>query len=121
MPLAGHGMVQGMAISPREFMQRIHDDHLAEIESSLTQASDGAYSVHEQSMESQPGKFLADGDGDTAATTSSYLSQISVWEFEDGEGSQEPFGTEIPYKEQDDPPDAEAWAASLDDERSSKL
>ena len=66
------------------------------------------HSTHKQTLESPPGNFLAGGDGDTAATTSSYLSQISVWEFEDGEGSQEPLGIEIPYKEQDDSPDAEA-------------
>ena len=36
MPIAGHGMVQGMAISPRAFMQSIHDDYLSETKSSLT-------------------------------------------------------------------------------------
>lgn len=106
-PLVGNGMVQGMAISPRAFLRRITDDYLSNNESFLTHDSVEEQSIYEQLTESHLGEFLNGRDGDTVATTTSYLSQISVWVCERGEGLQEDLCREIPYKEQDDRPDAE--------------
>jgi len=112
MPCVGNGMVQGMAVSLRDFMWHVIDDILSENESS-TPNSVVEQSSYEQLTEFSSGELPSGADGDTVATTTSHLSQISVWMGESGEGLQEDLSREIPYKEQDDPPDAEPEAASL--------
>ena len=42
-----------------------------------------------------PDNFLAYGDGDMEASTTSSLSCLSVWELEDDDSLQEPIGTMI--------------------------
>ena len=101
-----HGMVQGMAISPWEYGLSLQQLYLAEQEAYSQQVNEGSHQSESAISIASSLETFSNGD-DTEASTTSYLSGISVRVVETGNRLRDISGTQIPYKEQDDPPDAD--------------
>ena len=102
-----HGMVQGMAISLWEYVLSLQQLHSDDQDISGQQTNDGSYQSEPAPSVASSLEYFPSDSGDTEASTTSYVSAISVIEVDTGVRLRSMLGTRIPYKEQDDPPEAE--------------